>query len=606
MYLYPYQIIKKRLSEIQEIKDLNWYLQQYEDNQRGRVLYNAPGVYIQFEPIITQQLDKFTQMAESVITIHLVTDSVQDNEKRIATTHTAVMDKIYGKMHGFSAKASYLEEFAALAGTPNDKRMLNSMRRSGITPPHSFSSKVVTLQQFHSVIYDHSKNKVFNSMAPGIEVNGVLDMTPEEKLKHAIWKNSDESIIQEIGVGVVYTAPDVINIDSTGEQVPTPAGIAFAAKLITHPRFAGAELADDNTYVDLYFTEAEYNTALATGALEITDFNVSLLANGGDATGASISSLAKLDGSSALEGGEIGIRAFLSITGTPSGVETITIAPVADSIFDADGNTMDVGESVSATLNQTYQSETIAYRDRVVANGGALVDIDLVDGEVKRIKNEALINNLAYGFHGAAGYILDNANAASKQYSYYNNNFDLTQLTASKQPIQTSIVSRQALEFSQGQYIEKTGFGLTQNYSIEIGFYIKSFYTDAVGLVKFGNNATGERRGLIVWNGGSGTTYYLWHSLFGNNIKGEVMALNTFYKYVVTFDSLGNVKIYKNGTETISGTHSAFNVPTSNDLVVGATLYNSNPEYLDGYIAYCNLYDKVLSPTEIANLNNGI
>jgi uncharacterized lipoprotein YehR (DUF1307 family) len=170
MYLYPYQIIKKRLSEIQEIKDLNWYLQQYDDNQRGRVLYNAPGVYIQFEPIITQQLDKYTQMAESVITIHLVTDSVQDNDKRIATKHAEVLDQIYTKLHGFSARVSYLDEFAALAGTADDKRMLNSMRRTGITPPHNFSSKVVSLQNFTTVIYDHSKNKVFDSIVAGFQV----------------------------------------------------------------------------------------------------------------------------------------------------------------------------------------------------------------------------------------------------------------------------------------------------------------------------------------------------------------------------------------------------------------------------------------------------
>lgn len=171
MYLYPYKIIKKRLREIPEIKDLDWFLQQYDDNQRGRVMYNAPGVYIQFEPLITQQLDKFTQMADAVITIHLVTDSVHDNEKRIATSHATILDAIYGKLHGFSAKVSYLDDFATLAGTADDKRMLNSMRRSGITPPHSFSSKVVSLQQFHVVIYDHTKNKKFNASAAALQVN---------------------------------------------------------------------------------------------------------------------------------------------------------------------------------------------------------------------------------------------------------------------------------------------------------------------------------------------------------------------------------------------------------------------------------------------------
>jgi hypothetical protein len=120
--------------------------------------------------------------------------------------------------------------------------------------------------------------------------------------------------------------------------------------------FAGAELADDNSYIDLFFTEAVYNTTLASGALEIADLNLTFAANGGDATAASISSLKKLDGTTALEGGEIGIRSFLSITGTPNGLETITISPVLDSVFDVDGNSMDVGENVSVTLNDQSTS----------------------------------------------------------------------------------------------------------------------------------------------------------------------------------------------------------------------------------------------------------
>jgi hypothetical protein len=172
----------------------------------------------------------------------------------------------------------------------------------------------------------------------------------------AIWQNSDQSIVEEIPAGNTYTAPDVNNIDSDGTEVPTPAGVAFVATPCGVFSFAGAELGEDNTYIDLYFTEAIYNTALANGALEVADLNLAFAANGGAATAASISSLTKLDGTTALEGGEIGIRAFISITGTPNGLETITISPVLDSVFDADGVAMDVGENVSVTLNDQSTS----------------------------------------------------------------------------------------------------------------------------------------------------------------------------------------------------------------------------------------------------------
>jgi hypothetical protein len=186
----------------------------------------------------------------------------------------------------------------------------------------------------------------------------------------AIYKNSDGSFEQLLSPRQIYTAPDISHVDSDGTVITLPANKPFTATLATDPRFAGAKIADDNTYIDLYFTEEAYNTALASGALAIADLNLTFAQNGGDATAASISSLTKLDGTTALEGGEIGIRVFLSITGTPSGVETIAINPVIDSVFDPDGNAMQTLESETITLRQGYSADAILVFDRIEAGSG--------------------------------------------------------------------------------------------------------------------------------------------------------------------------------------------------------------------------------------------
>jgi glycerate-2-kinase len=82
------------------------------------------------------------------------------------------------------------------------------------------------------------------------------------------------------------------------------------------------------------------------------------LANAGTATNAVISSVKKNDNTvetsaSALAGGETTIRVFLTVTGNPSGVETIEIKPVdGNSIYDVAGNAVAVTETTGIkTLN---------------------------------------------------------------------------------------------------------------------------------------------------------------------------------------------------------------------------------------------------------------
>lgn len=173
MYLHPFLILKKRLQEIPNFKEIEWYLQQDHDQHPK---FTSPGGYISFNPMPTQQLDRYTQMAEAEVNIYLVTDSVHDNQKRITKpggggiTHAALADETYKKVHGFSAKISYLDEYLALAGTENDKRIFNSLQRTNITPPHSFSKKVVSIQTFSGLFYDHSNNKAFTDVIATLEI----------------------------------------------------------------------------------------------------------------------------------------------------------------------------------------------------------------------------------------------------------------------------------------------------------------------------------------------------------------------------------------------------------------------------------------------------
>ena len=117
---------------------------------------------------------------------------------------------------------------------------------------------------------------------------------------------------------------------------------------ITPPTITNVTLASKNSYADVTFSKAVYNTNGGSGALEVSDLELLFIQNNGDATNATISSIKQTDNTdansaSALIGGEQTIRVFLTITGCPSGVEQIRIQAEANSIYDASGNVMATG-----------------------------------------------------------------------------------------------------------------------------------------------------------------------------------------------------------------------------------------------------------------------
>ena len=144
------------------------------------------------------------------------------------------------------------------------------------------------------------------------------------------------------------------------------------------PTIYSAAVASNNSYIDITMSEAVYNANAGSGALEATDFTLTFVQNSGNATGASISSVKQNDSATegsatALAGGETVIRAFLSFTGTPSGVETITITPVnAASIYDVAGNAMAASQTTGAKtasdqLLPTITSVSLAANNSTIA-----------------------------------------------------------------------------------------------------------------------------------------------------------------------------------------------------------------------------------------------
>ena len=196
------------------------------------------------------------------------------------------------------------------------------------------------------------------------------------------------------------------DVDLTTLPSPGASGSLAANKALVVdgvvPTIASSVLANNNTYIDITTSEAVYNAGFAFGfpggALEASDFTLTFTKNNGNATGVTISSIKKDDNTAegsatALSGGETVVRVFLSIAGTPSGVETVTLTAVnATSIYDLAGNAMPTSENGVVTLNDqttaTITDVSIAGSRTIQAtfseavfsncNGGALEADDFV------------------------------------------------------------------------------------------------------------------------------------------------------------------------------------------------------------------------------------
>jgi len=128
----------------------------------------------------------------------------------------------------------------------------------------------------------------------------------------------------------------------------------------TAPTILSGSVASDNAYVKVTMSEGVYNAASRAGGLETSDFTLEFKQNGGTATNVTIASVTKSNGS-ALAGGEVSAYVNLTVTGTPSGAETVEIKPAdASSIYDLPGNAMAADQTTNALNLKAGPKVTVA------------------------------------------------------------------------------------------------------------------------------------------------------------------------------------------------------------------------------------------------------
>jgi len=162
------------------------------------------------------------------------------------------------------------------------------------------------------------------------------------------------------------------------------------------------------------------------------------------------------------------------------------------------------------------------------------------------------------------------------------------------------VYSGKGLDFDgvNDQVQGSTGTSLpNSNYTICSWFYMDTLKTH--GIVTWGDDTTGERRGMLVWNGSPPGYYCLRSSTYGSNPYGTTqLQAGVWYFGAVTVDSSGNANIYLNGELDGTGTNT-LNAFSNTDYIIGNTRSN---EWMDGKISSPKVFDVVLTAAQIKEL----
>ncbi|MBF0240329.1 MAG: Ig-like domain-containing protein, partial [SAR324 cluster bacterium] len=216
---------------------------------------------------------------------------------------------------------------------------------SGTTPNATYSSTALEDLQWHHVAFTR------NGTTGSLYVDGNL-VSSETVPSTTITLASGGLIIgqDQDTLGGTYNATQSLNgkLDAirfynralTANEVQS----LFSTQDTGSPRVSTASLAADNSYLQISFSDGLYSTSYASGALDVNDFVLTFNANGGNATGATITSVTNSSGG-ALTGGESTIRVYFSFTGYPSGVETVLIRTATNAVFDSAGNAVIYAQS---------------------------------------------------------------------------------------------------------------------------------------------------------------------------------------------------------------------------------------------------------------------
>ena len=161
----------------------------------------------------------------------------------------------------------------------------------------------------------------------------------------------------------------------------------YALSVGTLPEIVSSDIAEDDSYLEIRFSENMYTNATAEGAVDPSDFEMIFDQNtGGTATGINLEYIADNDGNP-LFSGEDTIRFYITVIGESTGQELITIRTQNNaSIFNSFGMGMKRSASITQSLSDSSPPTVV---DTNFPDGSESISLD---SEIEISLSEPLYN----------------------------------------------------------------------------------------------------------------------------------------------------------------------------------------------------------------------
>lgn len=189
--------LKKRLGEkLPSLENIDWHLNQYAQVEGDDVIV-TPGLYIKFLPIEWKTLGDNVQRGVLQFETHLVSSSAYGDERdmtdRDYIDHLAQESAVFTALQNFRFNLSYVPGFSALAGTPNDRVLLEGIVRVGSVPHGELTNLPKTAQRFQATIADYSAQPQWQTVLATLECTLTIG-------EETVWQDSQ---------GNTYTLADL-------------------------------------------------------------------------------------------------------------------------------------------------------------------------------------------------------------------------------------------------------------------------------------------------------------------------------------------------------------------------------------------------------------
>lgn len=172
-----YSALKAHLTTAMPTAYVDWYFGQYIESEMeggGELLYTTPAIFVEFAPIEWVTLPGSIQRTVLRFSVHLVNESMYATDKRFvgdpALDHLGQESQVFRALMNRRFMLSDVPSFAALAGTENDRVLVESIVRKSSESDHVMHRQLVSIQSFEATVYDYSAQPTWATVLAALQL----------------------------------------------------------------------------------------------------------------------------------------------------------------------------------------------------------------------------------------------------------------------------------------------------------------------------------------------------------------------------------------------------------------------------------------------------